>query len=108
MWRGLFPGEGIRPHRPSGEKGGSLPVSSELLNMVLHVTPGRWLRDEFFREREFVLVGLLVKMGEFVRKFQVTKMLLHLTLGRWLRGDLTGGFLRGGLVHSLLRSLMIC
>ena len=27
--------------------GGSLFVSSELLNMLLHVTPGRWLKGEF-------------------------------------------------------------
>ena len=70
---------------------GSLFVSSELLNMLLHVTPGRWLRGDFFWGREFVLVGLPVKMREFARKFQVTKMLLHVTLGRWWRG---GGFIR--------------
>ena len=87
---------------------GSLFVSSELLNMLLRITPGRWLREEVFSGRKFVLVGLPVKMGEFVRKFEVTKMLLHVTLGRWWRGDLSGGFLRGGLVHSFLRSLMIC
>ena len=40
----------------------------------------------FFRGRESVLVGLPVKMGEFVRKLKVTKMLLHVTLGRWWRG----------------------
>ena len=87
---------------------GSLFVSSELLNMLLHVTPGRWLRGDFFPGREFVVVCLPVKMGEYVRKFQVTKMLLHINLGRWWSGDLSGGFLQGGLVHSLLRSLMIC
>ena len=27
---------------------GSLFVSSELVNMLLHFTPGRWLRGEFF------------------------------------------------------------
>ena len=146
MWRGIFPGERVRPHRSSGEKGGSLPVSSELLNMLLHVrsgrwwkgeffrgwslseedvreslfvscellnmllhvTPGRWSRGEFFSGRELVLVGLPVKIGEFVRKFQVTKMLLHVTLERWWRGDISSRFLRGGLVHSLLRSLVIC
>ena len=105
---GIFPEEGVRPHRSSGEKGGSLPVSSELLNMLVHVTPGRWLRGNFFRVMEFVLVGLPVKMGEFVRKFQVTKSLLHVTLGRWWRGGFIRWFSRGGLVHSLLRSLMIC
>ena len=81
---GIFPGEGVRPRRSSGEKGGVFPsvlsyyicycmldldagggwnfsgrwslsrrmsggrlsVSFELLNMLLHVTPGR---REFFR-----------------------------------------------------------
>ena len=76
---------------------GSLLVSSELQNMLLHVTPGRWLRGKYFRRREFVLVGLPLKIGEFVRQFPVTKMLLHVTLGRWWRGDLSGEFLRGGL-----------
>ena len=46
---GIFPGEGVRPPRSSGEKGGSLPVSSEVLNMLLHVRPGRWWRGVFFR-----------------------------------------------------------
>ena len=93
-WRGNFSGDGVCPRRMSG---GSLFVSSELL-----------IEGEIFPGREFVLVGLPVKIGEFVRKFQVTKMLLHVTLGRWWREDLSDGFLRGGLVHSLLRSLMIC
>ena len=43
----IFPGEGVRSHRSSGEKGGSLPVSSELLNMLLHVRPERWWRGNF-------------------------------------------------------------
>ena len=50
MWRGIFSGEEVRPHRSSGEKGGSLPVSSELLNMLLHVRPGRWWRGNFSGE----------------------------------------------------------
>ena len=50
---GIVPGEGVRPHRSSGEKGGSLPVSSELLNMLLHVRPGRWWRG-IFSGMEFV------------------------------------------------------
>ena len=51
---GIFAGEGVHPHRSSGEKGGSLPVSSELLNMLLHVRPGHWWKGEFFRGMEFV------------------------------------------------------
>ena len=46
---GIFLGEGVRPHRSSGEKGGSLPVSSELLNMLINVRPGRLWRGEFVR-----------------------------------------------------------
>ena len=76
---GYFVGDGVCPRRLYG---GSLAVSSELLNMLLHVKPGRWLRGKFFRERKFVLAGLPVKMGEFVRRFKVTKMLLHVKLGR--------------------------
>ena len=44
---GIFPGEGVRPHRSSGEKGGSFAGSSDLLNMLLHVRPGRWWRGDF-------------------------------------------------------------
>ena len=36
-----FAGDGVCPRRMSGG-GGSLPVSSELLNMLLHITLGRW------------------------------------------------------------------
>ena len=45
--RGNFSGYGVCLRRMSG---GSLFVSSELLNMLLHVKPGRWLRGEVFRE----------------------------------------------------------
>ena len=86
---------------------GSLFVSSVLLNMLLHVTPGRWLRGEF-SEREFVLVGIPVKMGSLYVNSKLLKCydMLHLDVGGG--GDLSGGFLRGVLVHSLLLSLMIC
>ena len=65
--------------------------------MLLHVTHERWLRGNFFRGRECVLVALPVKMGEFVRKFEVTKMLLHVTLGRLWRGTYPVGFSGEGL-----------
>ena len=101
---GIFFGHGVCPRRMSG---GSLLVSSELLNMLLHVTPGRWLRGKYFRGREFILVGLPVKIGGFVRQFQVTKMLLHVTRGRWWRGFIWW-VSPGGLVHTLFRSSVIC
>ena len=41
---GIFPKDGVCPRRMSG---GSLFVSSELLNMLLDVAPGRWLRGNF-------------------------------------------------------------
>ena len=50
---GYFFGDGVCPRRMYG---GSLAVSSELLNMLLHVKPGRCLRGNF-PGREFVLVG---------------------------------------------------
>ena len=65
--------------------------------MLLHVTPGRWLRGKYFRGRKFVLVGLPVKIGEFVSQFHVTKMLLHVTLGRWCRVIYPVGFSGEGL-----------
>ena len=41
---GIFPGWSLSEE----DVRGSLFVSSELLNMLLHVTPERWLRGEFF------------------------------------------------------------
>ena len=108
MEGGIFPGmEFVREGCP-GEV-----CSSVLSYQICHVTPGRWLRGNFFRGREFVLVGLPVKMGSlyvnskllkcyymlhldigrggiFVRQFELTKILLHVTLGSWWRG----GFIR--------------
>ena len=43
----FFPGDGVCPRRTSG---GSLTVSSKLLNMLLHVRPGRWWRGNFLGE----------------------------------------------------------
>ena len=46
MEGGIFPGmEFVR----GGCPGESLPVSSELLNMLLHVTLGCWLKGGFIR-----------------------------------------------------------
>ena len=80
---GIFLGEGVRPHRSAGEKGGSLPVSSELLNMLLDVRPGRWWRGEFFRGWN---------LPEEDVSYELLNMLIHVTPGRWWRGN----FFRGG------------
>ena len=74
---------------------GSLFVSSELLNMLLQVTPGRWLRGNFSGEGVHPCRSS-GENGEFVRQLQLTKMLLYVTHGRWWRGELSGGFLREG------------
>ena len=41
----------------------------------------------FFREREFVLIGLPVKKGEFTLSSELLNMLLHVRPGRWWRGE---------------------
>ena len=62
---GILPWEIVRPRRSFAEKG-SLPVISELLNMLLHVTPGRlwtgYSSEEGVRPRR-------MSGGEFVRQF---------------------------------------
>ena len=67
---GIIPGrEFVRGGRPVKRR--SLPVSSELLNMLLHVTPGLWWTGEFFRRREFVRGGC-PGGGEFIGSSSVT------------------------------------
>ena len=77
---GIFSGEGVRPHRSS--------VSSELLNMLLHVRPGRWWRGNF-PGRELVRKEGEVRHGEFVTS-ELLNTLLHATPGRWWRGNFPG------------------
>ena len=50
-----------------------------------------FVEGEFFREREFVLIGIPVKMGEFLPvSSQLLNMLLHVRPGRWWRGNFSG------------------
>ena len=75
---GIFLGERVRPHRSSGENVRSLPVSSELLNILINVTPGRWWGG-FFR-------------GWSLSEEDVSSELLNMSFdvrpGRWWRGGI--------------------
>ena len=85
--RGIFSGEGVRPHRSYGEKEGSLPVSSELLNMLLHVRPERWWEGggrNFFGGWSLSEEDV---RGSLAVSSELLNMLLHVKPGRWLRGD---------------------
>ena len=130
MGRGIFLGEGVRPHRSSGKKGGVYPlvlsyqicyymldldagggevfrvwslseedvrgslfVSSELLNMLLHVRPGRWWRGNF--SGGWSLSEEDVRGSLFVSS-ELLNMLLHVNPGRWLRGNFSGEGVRPG------------
>ena len=81
---GIFLGERVRPHRSSGENVRSLPVSSELLNMLIHVRPGRLWRGKFFPGRELVRKGgeKFGKGSSSVTSELVT-MLSHFSPVRW-------------------------
>ena len=68
----IFPGEGVRPRR-SSVKRGSLPVSSELLNMLLHVRPGRWWKGHFSGGWSLSEEDV---PGMFVRQIGVTKYVI--------------------------------
>ena len=46
---------------------------------------------EFFRAREFVLVGRPVKRGSLPVRSELLNMLFHVTPGRWWRGNFPEG-----------------
>ena len=70
------------------KKGESLPVSSELLHMLLHVRPGRWWKGEF--SGDGVCLRTMSGRSLFVSS-ELVNMLLHFTPGRWLRGEFFSG-----------------
>ena len=86
--KGNFSGEGISPERMGKFGKGSSAVISELLNMLSHVTPGRWWKGEFFpgdgvRPRR-------TSGGSLTVSSELLNMLLHVRPGRWWRGNFPG------------------
>ena len=51
-----------------------------------------FVEGEFFREREFVLIGLLLKKGSVSVSSELLNMLLHVRHGSWSKGNLSGGW----------------
>ena len=72
---------------------GSLPVSSQLLNMLLHVRPGRWWEGEFFRDG---VCPRRMSGGSLPVSYELIIMLLHVRPGRWWRGNFSGEGVRSG------------
>ena len=93
MEGGIFPG---MEFVPGGCPGGSLPVSSELLNMLLHVRPGRWWRGDSPPPPGDGVCPRRTSGGSLTVSSELLNMLLLVRPGRWRRGNLSGEGVRSG------------